>query len=124
LDRIVVWAARHRHGKRWRRWQLLNPPGRYGFAFGGSFLSGYGPTSRVAETTLRDLEPAARGMGLQIQVFNASTPREIHAAFAALARERHEALFVGGDPVFSGRRVQLANLAVRHGKTRLAAANV
>ena len=50
------------------------------------------------ESTLRDVEAAARAMGLQIQVLNASTSREIDAAFATLVRERADALFVGGDP--------------------------
>ena len=72
------------------------------------------PTSSTTETTLRDVEPAARAMGLQIQVLHASTGREIDAAFATLARERPDALFVGGDPFFTSRRVQLANLAARH----------
>ena len=60
------------------------------------------------ETTLRDVEAAARAMGLQIQILNASTSREIDAAFATFARERPDALFVGGDPFFNSRRVQLA----------------
>ena len=54
---------------------------------------------------------AARTMGLQIQVFNASTGRELNTAFAAVARERSDALFIGGDPYFTVRRVQLATLA-------------
>ena len=66
------------------------------------------------ETTLRDVEPAARAMGLQIQVLNASTSREIDAAFATFVRERPDALFVGTDAFFTSRRVQLANLAARH----------
>jgi ABC-type uncharacterized transport system substrate-binding protein len=66
------------------------------------------------ETTLRDVEPAARAMGLQIQVLNASTSREIDAAFATIARERPDALFVGIDSFFTSRRVQLATLATRH----------
>ena len=53
-------------------------------------------------------------MGLQIQVLRASTSREIEAAFAGFARERPDALFVGVDPFFTSRRVQLANLAARH----------
>jgi putative ABC transport system substrate-binding protein len=53
------------------------------------------------ETTLRDVEPAARAMGLQIQVLNASTSSEIDAAFATFVRERPDALFVGQD-VLSG----------------------
>jgi putative ABC transport system substrate-binding protein len=67
-----------------------------------------------AETTVRDVETAARTMGLQIQVLNASTNREINAAFATFERERADALFVGTDPFFTDRRVQLANLASRH----------
>src|SRR5262249_57416409 len=67
-----------------------------------------------AERTLRDVEPAARAIGLQIQVFNASTSREIDAAFATFVRERPDALFVGTDALFMSRRVQLANLAARH----------
>ena len=52
------------------------------------------------ETTLRDVEAAARAMGLQIQVLNASTSREINAAFATFVRERPDALFVGPGPLF------------------------
>ena len=53
------------------------------------------------ETTVRDVELAARTIGLQIQVLNASTSREIDAAFAALARERPDALLVGNDTLFT-----------------------
>jgi putative tryptophan/tyrosine transport system substrate-binding protein len=67
-----------------------------------------------AETTLRDVEPAARAMGLQIEVLKASTSREIDAAFATLVRERAEALFVGSDSFFQSRRLQLSLLAMRH----------
>ena len=52
-----------------------------------------------AETTLRDVQEAARTIGLQIQVLNASTIREIDAAFATLARERPDALFVAADAI-------------------------
>jgi putative tryptophan/tyrosine transport system substrate-binding protein len=53
-------------------------------------------------------------MGLQIQILNASTSLEIDAAFAILARQRPDALFVGNDPFFASRRVQLANAAAHH----------
>ena len=72
------------------------------------------PMLADTEITLRDVEAAARAMGLQIQVLNASTSREIDAAFATLVRERPDALFVGSDPFFIDRRVQLAQLAARH----------
>jgi putative ABC transport system substrate-binding protein len=71
-------------------------------------------TAANAETTVRDVEAAARALGLQFQVFNVSTIREIDAAFATFARERPDALFVPGDPFLSGRRVQLAQLAAFH----------
>ena len=66
------------------------------------------------EATLQEVEPAARTMGLQIQVFNANTSREIGAAFESMERERPDALFVGPDPFFTARRVQLAHLATRY----------
>jgi putative tryptophan/tyrosine transport system substrate-binding protein len=66
------------------------------------------------ESTLRDVEPAARAIGLQIQILNASTGRDIDAAFATLARERCDALFVSPDAFFRSRRVHLALLAMRH----------
>jgi putative ABC transport system substrate-binding protein len=72
------------------------------------------PANPATETTLRDVEPAARAMGLQLQVLKAGTSREIDAAFATFVRERPDALFVGGDSFFVGRRFQLVNLASRH----------
>ena len=72
------------------------------------------PTVTTTETTLRDVEAAARAIGLQIQVFIASTSREINAAFATFVRERPDAIFVGIGPFFNSRRVQLAILAARH----------
>jgi len=68
----------------------------------------------IAETTLRDVEPAARAMGLPLQILKASSGREIDAAFATLVRERVDALLLGDDPFFNSRRVQFANLAAHH----------
>jgi putative ABC transport system substrate-binding protein len=65
------------------------------------------------DTGLQDLQEAARTIGLQIQVLNASTSREIDAAFAILARERPDALFVDIDSFFASRRLQIATLAAR-----------
>jgi putative tryptophan/tyrosine transport system substrate-binding protein len=65
------------------------------------------------ETTLREVKEGARVMGLQIQVLNASTTREIDTAFDILAHERSDALFVGADPFFFSRPVQFATLATR-----------
>jgi len=66
------------------------------------------------ESTLRDVQEAARAIGLQIQVLNASTSREIEAAFATIAHNRADALFVAPDGFFNARRVQLATLAAHH----------
>jgi putative ABC transport system substrate-binding protein len=68
----------------------------------------------TAETTARDAEAAVRALGLQIQVFRASSGREIDAAFATLVRERSDTLFVSADGLFADRRVQLTQLAARH----------
>jgi len=65
-------------------------------------------------STLRDAEAAARAMGLRIQVVNATTKREIDAAFEATAREKADALFVGAFPFLNGQGVQLVQLAAFH----------
>jgi putative ABC transport system substrate-binding protein len=68
----------------------------------------------VTESTLRDIPEAALAIGLQIQVLNASTSREIEAAFATLVHDRAEALFLAGDAFFTSRRVQFAMLAASY----------
>jgi putative ABC transport system substrate-binding protein len=73
------------------------------------------PTNAAStEPTLRDVPEAARAIGLQIQVLNASTSREIEAAFATIAHDRADALFVGPDGFFNARRVQFATLATHY----------
>ena len=73
------------------------------------------PTNPSAtEAALPEIREAARALGLQIAVLNASTGLEIEAAFATLVRDRADALFVGADAFFNSRRVQLANMAARH----------
>jgi putative ABC transport system substrate-binding protein len=67
-----------------------------------------------AENTLREIQEAARSLGLQIQVLNASTSREIEEAFVTLVRERADALFIAPDSFFQSRRVQFATLTTRH----------
>jgi putative tryptophan/tyrosine transport system substrate-binding protein len=71
-------------------------------------------SATIVETTLRDVEAAARAMGLQIHILNVSTSREIDAAFATLVLERADALLITADTFLSSRRVQLVNLATRH----------
>jgi putative tryptophan/tyrosine transport system substrate-binding protein len=68
----------------------------------------------ATEPTLRELPEAARALGLQIAVLNASTSREIEAAFSTLVPDRADALFVAPDSFFTGRPVQFATLAAHH----------
>ena len=72
------------------------------------------PGSVAAETTLRDVEAAARTLGLQLQVLKANTAREIEEAFAWNDRQRPDALFVGQTAFLNIRRVQLVQLAAFH----------
>ena len=64
----------------------------------------------VAEATLRDVQEAAPTIGLQIQILNARTIGEIDAAFATLARERPDALFVAADAFFTSRARAICHL--------------
>jgi putative ABC transport system substrate-binding protein len=66
------------------------------------------------DTTLHDLEPTARSVGLKLQVLKAVTIQEINAAFTTFADQRPDALFVASDPFFNSRRVQLVQLAARY----------
>jgi putative tryptophan/tyrosine transport system substrate-binding protein len=67
----------------------------------------------ITEAVLREIPAAARAIGLQIQILNASTSREIDAAFATIVRDRADALFIAPDGFFTSRRIQLATLAAR-----------
>jgi putative ABC transport system substrate-binding protein len=67
------------------------------------------------EANSRDIPEAARAIGLEIQILNASTSREIEAAFTTMARDRADALFVAADAFFGTRTVQFAILAARSG---------
>ena len=73
------------------------------------------PTDAIrTESNVGDVEAAARSIGLQIRVLNASTIGDIDAAFTTLVRERMDGLFVVPDAFFNNRRVQLATLTARH----------
>jgi ABC-type uncharacterized transport system substrate-binding protein len=72
------------------------------------------PRSPEAEPQLRDLQVAARAIGQQVRVLNASTETEIDKAFAALVNQRDAALIVTNDPLFTGRRDQLVALAAQY----------
>jgi putative ABC transport system substrate-binding protein len=67
-----------------------------------------------AEAARRDIPEAARTMGLQIEFLNASSSREIEAAFASLTQHQADGLFVTADSFFFSRRVQFATFAARY----------
>jgi putative ABC transport system substrate-binding protein len=73
------------------------------------------PANPTTQSTLRSVEAAARAMGLHVQVLNASSSREIDAAFATFGQERPDAVFLSVDPFLNSRRAQLVNLAARYG---------
>jgi ABC-type uncharacterized transport system substrate-binding protein len=72
------------------------------------------PTYPSAESERHDVEAAARSIGLEIDVLNATNNREIDAASAAFVRERLDALYVASGPLFPNRRVHVVSLAMRH----------
>jgi putative ABC transport system substrate-binding protein len=80
---------------------------------GNRFAVLVNPTTLNIESAINEVRTAARAIGLQVDIFNASTARDIDAAYAALVRERADALFVSPDPVFNARRIQLVHLASR-----------
>jgi putative ABC transport system substrate-binding protein len=71
-------------------------------------------SATTTATTLREVEAAAPALGLQLKILKASTSGEINVAFAELARDRADALFVAGDALFFIRRAQIVNLASRY----------
>jgi putative ABC transport system substrate-binding protein len=72
------------------------------------------PKSPEAELDLVDINKAARDLGREIQIFNASTAEEIDPAFATLTERRPGALLIMGDPFYAGRIGELATLVTRH----------
>jgi putative tryptophan/tyrosine transport system substrate-binding protein len=72
------------------------------------------PTNPNTETILRDLQAAARILGVQLQVLHASTERDLDTVFATLAQLRAGALVIGPDAIFNGWAEQLAALTVHH----------
>src|SRR5512132_2340687 len=67
-----------------------------------------------AETISRDMQAAARTLGLQLHVLHASTERDFDAVFTSLPRLRADALVIGSDPFFNSRNQQLVALALRY----------
>jgi putative tryptophan/tyrosine transport system substrate-binding protein len=71
------------------------------------------PTQAAAESQKRDAQVAARALGQQILVVNASSERDFDTAFASLAQQRAGALLIAGNALFTGQRDRLVALAAR-----------
>jgi putative ABC transport system substrate-binding protein len=71
------------------------------------------PMTPDAVPEIGSVQAAAQSLGLQLRMFNASTPSEINAAFAAIAEQRLGALLVGTDPFFVDRRAELVARAAQ-----------
>jgi putative ABC transport system substrate-binding protein len=72
------------------------------------------PTNPNTETQLKELQAAARTLGVQLQVLHATTERDLDTVFATLAQLRAGALVIGADTFFISRIEQLAALTLRH----------
>jgi putative ABC transport system substrate-binding protein len=72
------------------------------------------PTSPIAEPFSRAMQAAARGLGLQVHVLQASVEPDLDRVFAELVRLRANALVIAPDVFFNSRREQLAALSLRH----------
>jgi ABC-type uncharacterized transport system substrate-binding protein len=72
------------------------------------------PTNPASESQTRDVQAAAHALGLKLPVLNASSENDIDAAFSSFVQQRVNAIFVGADAFFLGRRDQLVGLAARH----------
>jgi len=71
------------------------------------------PKYPLALAEARDMQAAARSLGLQLAVLDASTQNEIDAAFAGLVRHKVDALLINTDPFLLGQREQIVQLAAR-----------
>jgi putative ABC transport system substrate-binding protein len=58
---------------------------------------------------------AARALGIELKVLNASSEDELETAFAAVARLRAGALVVAGEPLFDSKRERIVALSARGG---------
>jgi putative tryptophan/tyrosine transport system substrate-binding protein len=71
------------------------------------------PNSPISAVQIREMQEAARALGVQLQVFNAASQHEFDTAFAAMTQRQANALVVAADPAFANERDQLVTLAAR-----------
>jgi len=86
----------------------------------GTKLIGFlvNPANPTTQSHITDIQAAARALGVELLMLNASSDREIDAAFESLAQQRVNAVIIGTDQLFTSRRDQLVVLAARHAYQR------
>jgi putative ABC transport system substrate-binding protein len=72
------------------------------------------PNSAFTETETNEMREAARALGVELRVLNATNESEIDTAFATLAKEHSAPLVVSADAFFTDRPAQLIALAARY----------
>jgi putative ABC transport system substrate-binding protein len=72
------------------------------------------PTNQSADLEVREVSTAAKLLGIELEIFNASTEHEIDEAFATAVRLRARGLVVAGEPFFDSKRERIVALAARH----------
>jgi putative ABC transport system substrate-binding protein len=72
------------------------------------------PDYPATSAEVRDVQAGARSLGLQLNILNASTSREIDVALATFVSKRPDALYVGGDPFLLGQRDQITSSVAHH----------
>jgi putative ABC transport system substrate-binding protein len=81
---------------------------------GGPVAALVNPSFPTVDIQTAELRSAAKALGQDIQIVNATNEQELDAAFASMAQSRINALLVGADPFFASRRDQIVSLASRH----------
>jgi putative tryptophan/tyrosine transport system substrate-binding protein len=72
------------------------------------------PTNPTSESQTSDVQAAARAHGIELLILNASSERDLDAAFTSFVQQRVNAIIIGADSLFLSRRDQLVGLAARH----------
>ena len=74
----------------------------------------HNPTSPVTQSAIAEAQAAARSLGLQLLVLNASTESDFEPAFATLVQQQAAALYVIANTLYQNRHQQIVALAARH----------
>ena len=72
------------------------------------------PTNQSADLEMREVSAAAKVLGIELEILNASTEHEIDEAFATAVRLRARGLVVAGEPFFDSKRERIVALAARY----------